>query len=105
MEEIKDQITEELISIYPKDEILWDVTGEQVDSGTFLTGEPECFMIFNKTVGEGLGIVNILCNAAASCGIPTELIENRGAALLSLIDVLEDLGFRVRVTLGQAVTG
>ena len=28
MEEIKDQITEELISIYPKDEIPWIVTGK-----------------------------------------------------------------------------
>lgn len=84
-------------------EIVFDVTGEcGIDVGMALSGIPECVMDWreSETVVQAVNgpIVHIVFNGSCAGGVSTEAIENRGAAVLELIDALEASGKRVEVT-------
>lgn len=80
-------------------QVSYDYTGDYVDVGRFLSGEPECF----GTVYEGESsrgpIVRLVANGAVSCGVSTESIFARGAAILAAVDIIEATGRRVELTL------
>jgi len=82
-------------------EQVWDVTGEQLDVGRFLDGEPECFM--DEVVPDrseqidGNGIVRITINLWASAGISPDELRTRGVFVAALADVLESIGYRAQI--------
>ena len=72
----------------------YDVTGNWLDVGRYLSGEPECFgdMV---TDYESRKYVKIVVNISASWTIPENEIRNRGAAIMALIDHLNKNGYDI----------
>jgi len=100
---LKDKLKDDFINITKKIDIQWDVVGEQVDVGRFIEGEPECMAVFNFKEGMGKGVITICLNIIAACNVPTDIITRRGAACLTIVDILEDMGFRCEIRFGSAV--
>lgn len=105
IERLRASIDKLISGSVPMYEPYYDVTGDCIDVGRFVVGEPEDFMTL---VDNGLRrespspkIVRIVNNISASAGIGTETILRRGAALIVLIDVLERHGIRCRVDLSH----
>ena len=84
-----------------KPQILWDVEGDMVDIGRYVSGEPECMMRWEpeKTSKR---IARILFPISVSGGVSTELMRWRGACVLALIDKLEAEGVRAHVDICYA---
>jgi len=79
-------------------DIGWDVTGEFLDVGRFLSGEPECFGL-RVPSGESSEkpVIKIIVNLAVSGSVGHDAIFARGAAIVAAIDILEGTGRRVEV--------
>jgi hypothetical protein len=66
----------------------FDVTGDMFDVGLVVTGEPECWL--HPEPEPSKRIISICVNISASCTISTKQIENMGAAVIALIDKLQE---------------
>lgn len=75
----------------------YDVFGEYVDIGRFLTGEPECFGVRVSDDSHSKRIVRINVNLGVSGSVSHESIFARGAVVIAAIDVIESTGARVEV--------
>lgn len=83
----------------------YDVAGEFVDVGRFLSGEPECFGIeFNDGGSIARPVVKIVANLAASGSVSPQSLFIRGAAIVAAIDILEALGRRVEAWVAKGST-
>jgi hypothetical protein len=83
----------------------FDVAGEFVDVGRFLSGEPECFGSESQECGnQNRPVVKIVANLAASGAVSPQSLFVRGAAIVAAIDVLEALGRRVEVWIAHGST-
>lgn len=73
----------------------FDVSGNWVDVGRFLSGEPECFGV-EIECGDNCRerVVRVVVNLASSGAIDPEAFFARGAAVVAAIDVLEASGVR-----------
>lgn len=81
----------------------WDVEGQFVDVGRFLSGEPECFGTeFDN--GESISgrVCSIRLNACVSGAISADTICARGVTVLVAVDLLEACGIRCEVTVSAA---
>ena len=83
--------------------------GEYYDIGDVIVGVPDCAryaveQVSNTKSGK---IVEVGVNISASCGISTQIIVRRGAAVVALVDCLESLGYRCNVSLmiGSSMSG
>lgn len=73
--------------------VAFDVTGDCVDVGRFLSGEPECMMHFEQEEIQGAGrVVRVRIDVAASAAVDPKDMMKRGAAALALVDCLENAG-------------
>lgn len=80
----------------------YDMSGEFVDVGRFLSGEPECFGIEVQDFGNiSAPIVKIVANIGASGCVSTDALFMRGASIVAAIDILESLGRRVEVWMAK----
>lgn len=77
----------------------WDVTGDFVDVGAYVSGEPEC-MVSWQAQPESKRIARILVNLSASGSVSCETLRWRGATVLALIDRLENADVRCEVDIG-----
>ena len=84
----------------------WDVSGQFIDIGRYLEGEPECFGTLDTT-GQTAAqpVVKIFVNLAASGAVSVESLFARGAVILAAIDVLEATGKRVEVVAAKGSRG
>lgn len=76
----------------------WEVVGDFIDVGRYMTGEPEVFG--NETPdGETISgrIVSIRLNASVSGAVSAETICARGVTVLVAVDLLEALGIQCEV--------
>jgi len=80
-----------------KESFIYDVSGSYPDVGKYLTGEPENMVQFITEEDEKK--ISLIINASISWQIDQKIQFNKGAAIVSLISKLEDLGYRVQVTL------
>jgi hypothetical protein len=83
----------------------WDVVGDFVDVGKYLTGEPECFGS-EENDGEQIAsrIVSIRLNSSVSGGLQADAIVARGVAVLVAVDLLESCGRRCEVIVSQSTS-
>lgn len=103
---LSNALLNKVTQLIQREEIRFDVTGNDFDIALVNQGVPECWMRFENTEvqsGTGHKVVRMSYNCAASAGISTEVITARGAAACALIEALEYAGFRVEVTLYQSV--
>jgi hypothetical protein len=97
-----DHIVEKAISVKGRN-LRWDVTGDFIDVGRFLGGEPECSGEF-RDEDEGqlqTRVVRLVANVSAMGGVDSKSIFSAGAALFAAVDILESLGHRVELWLGS----
>lgn len=75
-----------------------DETGLCVDVGAYLNGEPECW-IAEQFDYKPKKVVKILVNIACSWNFQPSVIYNRGAGIISLIQMLKKQGYIVKVNI------
>lgn len=73
-------------------------TGLCVDVGTYLNGEPECW-IAEQFDYKPKKVVKILINCTQSWSFTPNQIENRGAGILSLIQMLKKQGYIIKINI------
>lgn len=80
--------------------------GLYVDIGTYLSGEPECW-ISECYTNKPKKTVKILIHVACTGGVNFKAIENRGAGIVSLIQMLKKQGYIVKINIydGTEVSG
>lgn len=71
----------------------FDVTGEYLELGEYLSGEPECMV--NMQMEVEAPVVNILFEISTNGGTAPRYIINRGAAILRVAQMIENSGQRV----------
>jgi hypothetical protein len=77
-------------------DIQYGVTGDYVDIGRFLDGEPECFGIAYNGNPAGLQ-ATILFNVSTPWYIDEALLNHRAARMLRLVDWMESQGVRCQM--------
>ena len=82
--------------------IVHDIAGSMPDVGRFLAGVPDNMMTWSRIESHAPAI-RIVINQAASSGISSEQIMNRGAVVCALIDLLESSGKRCEIVAVAAV--
>ncbi len=83
-------------------------SGDEVDVGLYLDGEPEHMIEFitrDLKHGKGGRIVKILVNVTTGAGVNMQTAMVRGAFALTLSDILEREGYRVEFQLGELGLG
>ena len=100
--EISQEIQDVLGHLIEQERISYDVEGAMFDVARLCQGEPEHWATFTPTLVENTGrrYVAITVSMGASCGVSPEEIARRGAAISSLILLLERAGIRVQLTGG-----
>ena len=70
----------------------FDVSGGMVDVGRFMDGEPECMVETRliETARPGK-VISILVNGSFNAGTQGKAIQERGAAIVALVDALEKM--------------
>jgi len=86
-ETITDKITQDAATT-----VSYDVTGDFLDVGTYLTGQPECWGLM-ETIEGPKNEIDIIVNVTYSYSVKQETIYNRGAAITALIDQLQKTHF------------
>ena len=75
-----------------------DVAGEEVDPVAFAVGEREHMVTYIEERKESKGkIVTIAINSFVSAGIGKKTILNRGACVMSIINLLKVSGYETRI--------
>lgn len=80
----------------------WDVTGDFIDVGRLLGGEPECCGQEQDGLGLGSRVASIRLNACVSAAVSTDAITARGLTVLVAADLLESCGIRCEILVSQA---
>jgi hypothetical protein len=94
------QIAALAVKIDPGVRESFDVTGEAVDVGRYLGGEPEC--MFTQTITP-LSAISVVMNISARCSADAEQIFNRGIAVAAVIHALQSAGRGVALTVCESV--
>jgi len=87
-----DEISTSLKSTITEDaetyNIQYDVTGDYIDMGRYMTGEPECF---GSVTTEPMPMenLNITIDTCFSASVRQDCIYNRGAAITTIVDELQ----------------
>lgn len=79
----------------------WDVVGQQFDIGAVLSGEPECWL--KEDYQPTRKFVSICINLSLSGGISENALTRRGAAVIALVDKLQDEGYIVELKAVQGI--
>ena len=81
------------------------VSGYNVDVGSYLANDPECFISrVNEERNYPGKIFTIVCSISFSAAITPETIIQRGAMICALIDAIEYAGHRAEVVCNWAVS-
>ncbi len=77
--------------------LIYDVTGDSLDIGRYLDGEPECYGSLSNGNPRGKR-VHLLVNLSWSARVDKSVINYRSQRILRLVDWLESQGVRCMVT-------
>ena len=73
-------------------------SGDEVDIGRFVSGEPENMIDFDVVQVPAAGrVVKLVVNISASCGVSADAMFRRGAAAVMLADLIEQSGLRSEI--------
>lgn len=100
--ELWKQVAALAVKIDPGVRESFDVTGEAVDVGRYLGGEPEC--MFTQTITP-MSAVSVMMNICARCDANAEYIFNRGIAVAAVIHALQGAGRGVALSVCESVGG
>jgi len=98
VEQMSIMFTEEILRVVELPMIRFDVTGDQLDVGRFVNGEPEDFMYFEEVERkETPKIIHIIMNISTSGSVSGNTMIVKGSAVVALVNALEKTGKRVIV--------
>lgn len=80
----------------------WSVIGSSPNIGRFLHGHPKSMRNRRKKQMGSTPVLHIVVNCAASCAVGAEQMANYGAAIVGLIDRIENTGKRVHLDVVNA---
>lgn len=81
-------------------DIVSDVSGQEVNVGAYLSGEPECMFEFSPVkVSKPGRVITIVVNGSIGGGVEVSELVKRGAAVTALVDLLERLQHSTEVYL------
>lgn len=84
--------------------IRFDYSGDSVDMGRYMSGDPECMVDYVTEPQARMGrVIKVMVNVANSARITTEQITNRGVVIVALLDVLKKLGLGVELWTEMAI--
>lgn len=99
-----DELWQHISAVAPQVELgitsRYDVSGDSVDVGRYLSNEPECMLAQSVSPQ---AVVSVLVNISASAGIDARHLFNRGIALAAIIHSLQSAGRGVSLTVGESV--
>jgi hypothetical protein len=85
-------------------ETVYDVCGDSVDMGRYMSGEPECMMDWPLQPTSAVGQVITLCASVAYSGaVEPETIRRRGQVIVALALALSRLGHAVELWIDSSV--
>lgn len=79
----------------------WDFSGDMVDVGRLLSGEPECMLQFYNRDPK---LITLEVNISARAKVDATHLFNRGVAVAGAIMALQSQGFSVRLAVYDAVS-
>lgn len=82
----------------------FQVSGESVDVGRFLSGEVECMQEWNLIEVVSNRVVDVYLNVCTSGGNETNQIVNYGAAVLAIVDFMESSNIRCNLYVYDATS-
>lgn len=91
------KIASSIFASMPKPDIAYAVSGQVIDMGKFLNGEPECCLNLEVPDSGNQRILDLVVNGTVNCGQDKEHITNRGIAIATVIKTLESLGVSIRL--------
>jgi len=100
-DDVRFEIEDEYQLVYTPN-IMHQQAGQMVDIGRFLAGEPEAMMDI-LVEEKSKPVVKILVNSAASFRIKPEVVVRRGAIVVALVDLLENMNMRCEVVMCVAL--
>jgi hypothetical protein len=78
--------------------VRYDYSGDMVDMGRYVAGDPECMVDYVTEPQERMGkVVRLMVAGIASAYVKPEQIRARGVAVCALIDVLHKLGVGIEL--------
>lgn len=97
-----DRLVERSIAVKSKS-LHWDLTGDFLDVGRVLTGEPESFGEYRDDSQSHCQtrVIKLVANVSAMASVGSSQIFSAGAAIFAAVDILESLGHRVELWLGS----
>jgi hypothetical protein len=102
-------LIEKLLSRIERPDIYYDVEGISIDMGRVASEDPECWMQFSNEIVETSSyhrLIRIVVNNTVSAGIAKERITAKGAAIATVVELLEFAGNRVElVALPYCIAG
>ena len=78
---------------------VFQVCGESVEVGRFLSGEPECMQEWEMTEAKGNKVVDFYFHIGGVADVTAEEKRNYGSATLAILDFLESSNVRVNLYL------
>lgn len=97
-----------IAGLLPVPEVQFDVTGDWLDIGRFLSGEPEDWGSLRDTEDtvetNNAKIVRLCLNMTANAGFDVKTIQRRGAACVALMHMLELTGRSCHLDIVEAAT-
>lgn len=97
IKQLSDTLSANLSNLQEQEHYTYDVTGQSLDIGMYLSGEPECWQSAQPVLVEGLNsrILTVVIDMGAYWDITAEQLERKGAMACSLVQLLEAQGYRV----------
>lgn len=84
----------------------WHVAGGVVDMGEFMTGNPECMITFPVTEQSTMKrSLRLVLDPGGNAGVNANELATRGAAVATLLEVLQLMGFSLEVMIASPVRG
>lgn len=76
-------------------------SGDEIDIGAYVEGDPEHWIEYHEIDEDGPGgkILRVLVNVAVSCTVDKKYFIHRGAAVVGLLEALQNCGYSVEMTL------
>lgn len=79
------------------------VAGDIINLDAYLTNDPDNMYAFEYNITRGSKIVSLAVNTVCSAFVSAKTLMNKGSAVCILADILEKSGYRLEITMVQAI--
>ncbi|KKN60707.1 hypothetical protein LCGC14_0529060 [marine sediment metagenome] len=99
------ELSDKIIKKLNVPELVYDVVGDELDIGRYVEGDPEDFMTLTaQEEWQEPKILHVVANIGASAMVEADTMLRKGAAVVALVDALEQHGKRVIIDIVATAT-